>query len=207
MKKLKVLPTMKGASCFILSWIVLFMSACTKQTDSLPVPDTSVFGYEGETAIIFRNACSYYNKNKEQNQVFLPIVQVLGSYEEDGITKIVSCVSVTEMVLDGKNLVVNGANIFPLVTEIKYNDGGYDLVEFNSAADIIEEASASFPDIFLLVCGPIEQIKNDIEMGVFALPEIDKREIREKEYIEWVDIDISTINGEFDVEEYYEGVN
>ena len=100
--------------------LILHLTACTNRSSELPAPDSTVFGYEGETKIIFDGVCAKYNDKKEKNQVFLPIVQVLGTYEEGNITKIVSCVSLTEMSLEEGNLTIAGTNIFPMVTEIKY---------------------------------------------------------------------------------------
>ena len=86
--------------------LILHLTACTNRSSELPAPDSTVFGYEGETKIIFDGVCAKYNDKKEKNQVFLPIVQVLGTYEEGNITKIVSCVSLTEMSLEEGNLTI-----------------------------------------------------------------------------------------------------
>ena len=83
--------------------LILHLTACASRSSELPAPDSTVFGYEGETKIIFDGVCAKYNDKKEKNQVFLPIVQVLGTYEEGNITKIVSCVSLTEMSLEELN--------------------------------------------------------------------------------------------------------
>lgn len=60
--------------------LILHLTACTNRSSELPAPDSTVFGYEGETKIIFDGVCAKYNDKKEKNQVFLPIVQVLGTY-------------------------------------------------------------------------------------------------------------------------------
>ena len=86
--------------------LILHLTACANRSSELPAPDSTVFGYEGETKIIFDGVCAKYNDKKEKNQVFLPIVQVLGTYEEGNITKIVSCVSLTEMSLEEGNLTI-----------------------------------------------------------------------------------------------------
>ena len=85
------------------------------------------------------------------NQVFLPIVQVLGTYEEGNITKIVSCVSLTEMSLEEGNLTIAGTNIFPMVTEIKYENEEYEIINLNSAETVLANGSASFPEVVKLV--------------------------------------------------------
>lgn len=91
--------------------LILHLTACTNRSSELPAPDSTVFGYEGETKIIFDGVCAKYNDKKEKNQVFLPIVQVLGTYEEGNITKIVSCVSLTEMSLEEGNLTIAGTKM------------------------------------------------------------------------------------------------
>ena len=67
--------------------LILHLTACTNRSSELPAPDSTVFGYEGETKIIFDGVCAKYNDKKEKNQVFLPIVQVLGTYEEGIINR------------------------------------------------------------------------------------------------------------------------
>ncbi len=140
---------------------------------------------------------------KEKNQVFLPIVQVLGTYEEGNITKIVSCVSLTEMSLEEGNLTIAGTNIFPMVTEIKYENEEYEVINLNSAETVLANGSASFPEVFLLICGPLEDVKQDIENRTFALPEMEKTKSREREYIEWSNVNVSTVNGDINYDEYF----
>lgn len=188
----------------MLCVMVLLLMACSNQAKELPIPDSAIFGYEGETEIVFREACSYYNENKEDNQIFLPIVEVLGSYKEEDVTKIVSCVMVTELVLEGENLTVKNPKYYPVVTDIKYRDEEYDLIKFNSAEDILEEAEASFPDVFALICGPLEQVKQDIESSTLALSELGEELTRQREYVEWANVDVSTVNNEYSFEEYFE---
>ena len=53
--------------------LILHLTACTNRSSELPAPDSTVFGYEGETKIIFDGVCAKYNDKKEKNQVFLPI--------------------------------------------------------------------------------------------------------------------------------------
>ena len=179
------------------------VAACTNRSSELPAPDSTVFGYEGETKIIFDGVCAKYNDKKEKNQVFLPIVQVLGTYEEGNITKIVSCVSLTEMSLEERNLTIAGTNIFPMVTEIKYENEEYEIINLNSAETVLANGSASFPEVFLLICGPLEDVKQDIENRTFALPEMEKKKIREREYIEWSNVNVSTVNGDIKYDEYF----
>ena len=174
--------------------LILHLTACTNRSSELPAPDSTVFGYEGETKIIFDGVCAKYNDKKEKNQVFLPIVQVLGTYEEGNITKIVSCVSLTEMSLEEGNLTIAGTNIFPMVTEIKYENEEYEIINLNSAETVLANGSASFPEVFLLICGPLEDVKQDIENRTFALPEMEKKKSREREYIEWSNVNVSTVN-------------
>lgn len=176
--------------------LILHLTACTNRSSELPAPDSTVFGYEGETKIIFDGVCAKYNDKKEKNQVFLPIVQVLGTYEEGNITKIVSCVSLTEMSLEEGNLTIAGTNIFPMVTEIKYENEEYEVINLNSAETVLANGSASFPEVFLLICGPLEDVKQDIENRTFALPEMEKTKSREREYIEWSNVNVSTVNGD-----------
>ena len=176
--------------------LILHLTACTNRSSELPAPDSTVFGYEGETKIIFDGVCAKYNDKKEKNQVFLPIVQVLGTYEEGNITKIVSCVSLTEMSLEEGNLTIAGTNIFPMVTEIKYENEEYEIINLNSAETVLANGSASFPEVFLLICGPLEDVKQDIENRTFALPEMEKKKSREREYIEWSNVNVSTVNGD-----------
>ena len=179
------------------------VAACTNRSSELPAPDSTVFGYEGETKIIFDGVCAKYNDKKEKNQVFLPIVQVLGTYEEGNITKIVSCVSLTEMSLEEGNLTIAGTNIFPMVTEIKYENEEYVVINLYSAETVLANGSASFPELFLLICGPIEDVKQDIENRTFALPEMEKTKSREREYIEWSNVNVSTVNGDINYDEYF----
>ena len=179
------------------------VAACTNRSSELPAPDSTVFGYEGETKIIFDGVCAKYNDKKEKNQVFLPIVQVLGTYEEGNITKIVSCVSLTEMSLEEGNLTIAGTNIFPMVTEIKYENEEYEIINLNSAETVLANGSASFPEVFLLICGPLEDVKQDIENRTFALPEMEKTKSREREYIEWSNVNVSTVNGDINYDEYF----
>ena len=160
--------------------LILHLTACTNRSSELPAPDSTVFGYEGETKIIFDGVCAKYNDKKEKNQVFLPIVQVLGTYEEGNITKIVSCVSLTEMSLEEGNL-----------------------INLNSAETVLANGSASFPEVFLLICGPLEDVKQDIENRTFALPEMEKTKSREREYIEWSNVNVSTVNGDINYDEYF----
>ena len=183
--------------------LILHLTACTNRSSELPAPDSTVFGYEGETKIIFDGVCAKYNDKKEKNQVFLPIVQVLGTYEEGNITKIVSCVSLTEMSLEEGNLTIAGTNIFPMVTEIKYENEEYEIINLNSAETVLANGSASFPEVFLLICGPLEDVKQDIENGTFALPEMEKEKSREREYIEWSNVNVSTVNGDINYDEYF----
>ena len=173
--------------------LILHLTACTNRSSELPAPDSTVFGYEGETKIIFDGVCAKYNDKKEKNQVFLPIVQVLGTYEEGNITKIVSCVSLTEMSLEEGNLTIAGTNIFPMVT----------VINLNSAETVLANGSASFPEVFLLICGPLEDVKQDIENRTFALPEMEKKKSREREYIEWSNVNVSTVNGDINYDEYF----
>ena len=187
--------------------MILFLTACANRLSELPVPDSTIFGYEGETKIIFDEVCAQYNENKEKNQVFLPIVQVLGTYEEEDITKIVSCVSLTEMSLEEGNLIIAGTDIFPMVTEIKYKNKEneeYEIINLNSAKTVLANGSASFPDVFLLICGPLEDVKQDIENGTFALPEMDKEKSRQMEYIEWANVNVSTVNSDINYDEYFQ---
>ncbi len=194
----------KSVFCLAVGIILmLFLTACANRPSELPVPDSTVFGYEGETKIIFDGVCAQYNENKEKNQVFLPIVQVLGTYEEENITKIVSCVSLTEMSLEEGNLILAGTNIFPAVTEIKYKNEEYEIINLNSAETVLANGSASFPDVFLLICGPLEEVKQDIENGTFALPEMDKEKSRQREYIEWANVNVSTVNSDINYDEYF----
>ena len=179
------------------------VAACTNRSSELPAPDSTVFGYEGETKIIFDGVCAKYNDKKEKNQVFLPIVQVLGTYEEGNITKIVSCVSLTEMSLEEGNLTIAGTNIFPMVTEIKYENEEHEIINLNSAETVLANGSASFPEVFLLICGPLEDVKQDIENRTFALPEMEKKKSREREYIEWSNVNVSTVNGDINYDEYF----
>lgn len=101
--------------------LILHLTACTNRSSELPAPDSTVFGYEGETKIIFDGVCAKYNDKKEKNQVFLPIVQVLGTYEEGNITKIVSCVSLTEMSLEEGNLTIAEYKISSIIAAEKQN--------------------------------------------------------------------------------------
>ena len=167
--------------------LILHLTACTNRSSELPAPDSTVFGYEGEP----------------KNQVLLPIVQVLGTYEEGNITKIVSCVSLTEMSLEEGNLTIAGTNIFPMVTEIKYENEEYEIINLNSAETVLANGSASFPEVFLLICGPLEDVKQDIENRTFALPEMEKKKSREREYIEWSNVNVSTVNGDINYDEYF----
>lgn len=183
--------------------LTLLLAACANRPGELPIPDSTVFGYEGETKIIFDGVCAQYNENKEENQVFLPIVQVLGTYEEGDITKIVSCVSLTEMCLEEENLILSGSNIFPMVTEVKYKNEEYEIINLNSAETVLANSSVSFPDVFLLICGPLEEVKQNIENGTFVLPEIDKAMSRQREYIEWANVDVSTVNDDINYDEYF----
>ena len=63
--------------------------------------------------------------------------------------------------------------------------------------------SASFPEVFLLICGPLEDVKQDIENRTFALPEMEKKKSREREYIEWSNVNVSTVNGDINYDEYF----
>ena len=62
---------------------------------------------------------------------------------------------------------------------------------------------ASFPEVFLLICGPLEDVKQDIENRTFALPEMEKKKSREREYIEWSNVNVSTVNGDINYDEYF----
>lgn len=177
-------------------------SDAEQKEDALPIPEPSLFEYEGETEIIFNEACAYYNGDKQNNQVVLPLVQVLGSYEEDGITKILSCIIKSEFSLDGTDLSVRGDSIFPIVTDIKYTDEGYELVCFNSVEEILANAEISFPDIFILVCGPLKQVEEDIENGTFAIPELNKSDGRKIEYLKWAGVEANTVNKTDSYENY-----
>ena len=57
--------------------------------------------------------------------------------------------------------------------------------------------------IFLLICGPLEDVKQDIENRTFALPEMEKKKSREREYIEWSSVNVSTVNGDINYDEYF----
>ena len=67
--------------------LILHLTACTNRSSELPAPDSTVFGYGGETKIIFDGVCAKYNDKKEKNQVFLPIVQVLVSQTACSVVK------------------------------------------------------------------------------------------------------------------------
>lgn len=41
--------------------LILHLTACTNRSSELPAPDSTVFGYEGETKIIFDGVCAKYN--------------------------------------------------------------------------------------------------------------------------------------------------
>ena len=56
---------------------------------------------------------------------------------------------------------------------------------------------------FLLICGPLEDVKQDIENRTFALPEMEKKKSREREYIEWSNVNVSTVNGDINYDEYF----
>ena len=58
-------------------------------------------------------------------------------------------------------------------------------------------------DSFLLICGPLEDVKQDIENRTFALPEMEKTKSREREYIEWSNVNVSTVNGDINYDEYF----
>lgn len=68
--------------------LILHLTACTNRSSELPAPDSTVLDMREKQKIIFDGVCAEYNDKKEKNQVFLPIVQVLGTYEEGNITKI-----------------------------------------------------------------------------------------------------------------------
>ena len=68
--------------------LILHLTACTNRSSELPAPDSTVFGYEGETKIIFDGVCAKYNDKKEKNQVFLPIVHLLRMTTELRWTKL-----------------------------------------------------------------------------------------------------------------------
>lgn len=57
--------------------------------------------------------------------------------------------------------------------------------------------------VFLLICGPLEDVKQDIENRTFALPEMEKKKSREREYIEWSNVNVSTVNGDINYDEYF----
>ena len=46
--------------------LILHLTACTNRSSELPAPDSTVFGYEGETKIIFDGVCAKYNDKKEK---------------------------------------------------------------------------------------------------------------------------------------------
>ena len=48
--------------------LILHLTACTNRSSELPAPDSTVFGYEGETKIIFDGVCAKYNDKKEKLQ-------------------------------------------------------------------------------------------------------------------------------------------
>ena len=47
--------------------LILHLTACTNRSSELPAPDSTVFGYEGETKIIFDGVCAKYNDKKEKS--------------------------------------------------------------------------------------------------------------------------------------------
>ena len=88
-------------------------------------------------------------------------------------------------------------------TEIKYENEEYEIINLNSAETVLANGSASFPEVFLLICGPLEDVKQDIENRTFALPEMEKKKSREREYIEWSNVNVSTVNGDINYDEYF----
>ena len=76
-------------------------------------------------------------------------------------------------------------------------------INLNSAETVLANGSASFPEVFLLICGPLEDVKQDIENRTFALPEMEKKKSREREYIEWSNVNVSTVNGDINYDEYF----
>jgi len=46
-------------------------------------------------------------------------------------------------------------------------------------------------------------VKQDIENRTFALPEMEKTKSREREYIEWSNVNVSTVNGDINYDEYF----
>ncbi len=44
--------------------LILHLTACTNRSSELPAPDSTVFGYEGETKIIFDGARNIMIKKK-----------------------------------------------------------------------------------------------------------------------------------------------
>ena len=63
--------------------------------------------------------------------------------------------------------------------------------------------SKYYDEVFLLICGPLEDVKQDIENRTFALPEMEKTKSREREYIEWSNVNVSTVNGDINYDEYF----
>ena len=90
-----------------------------------------------------------------------------------------------------------------MVTEIKYENEEYEIINLNSAETVLANGSTSFPEVFLLICGPLEDVKQDIENRTFALPEMEKKKSREREYIEWSNVNVSTVNGDINYDEYF----
>lgn len=49
------------------------------------------------------------------------------------------------------NLTIAGTNIFPMVTEIKYENEEYEVINLNSAETVLANGSASFPEVCMRI--------------------------------------------------------
>ena len=56
--------------------LILHLTACTNRSSELPAPDSTVFGYEGETKIIFDGVCAKYNENSKSSNIKARTVKV-----------------------------------------------------------------------------------------------------------------------------------
>lgn len=53
--------------------LILHLTACTNRSSELPAPDSTVFGYEGETKIIFDGVCAKYNDSPVHGCIAYPM--------------------------------------------------------------------------------------------------------------------------------------
>lgn len=104
--------------------------------------------------------------------------------------------------LSNDKLLVQNEKGFLSTVGFEWNPAATDkeIAEFETV--LHHQLPAEFKE-FLLICGPLEDVKQDIENRTFALPEMEKKKSREREYIEWSNVNVSTVNGDINYDEYF----